>query len=105
MAVNYINAELGGVNGHPVQLVTCFIASAEEEGTTCAQKFLANKAVNVIAMGGDVIGVQSFYSTLAGKIPVIGGAAALPADGAPQKPAAHLGDATHVLWPIGTVAA
>ena len=39
MAVNYANAELGGVDGHPIQLVTCFIASAEEEGTTCAQKF------------------------------------------------------------------
>ena len=29
MAVNYANAELGGVGGHPIQLVTCFIASAE----------------------------------------------------------------------------
>ena len=28
MAVNYANAELGGVGGHPIQLVTCFIASA-----------------------------------------------------------------------------
>src|SRR3974377_2330184 len=35
MAVSYANAELGGVGGHPIQLVTCFIASAEEEGTTC----------------------------------------------------------------------
>ena len=52
MAVNYANAELGGVGGHPIQLVTCFIASAEEEGTVCAQKFLANKKVNVIELGG-----------------------------------------------------
>jgi branched-chain amino acid transport system substrate-binding protein len=29
MAVKYINTELGGVGGHPLQLVTCFIASAE----------------------------------------------------------------------------
>ena len=36
MAVNYANAELGGVGAGPIQLVTCFIASAEEEGTTCA---------------------------------------------------------------------
>ena len=104
MAVNYINAELGGVGGHPVQLVTCFIASAEEEGTTCAQKFLANKGVNVIAMGGAVIGVQSFYSTLGGKIPVVGGVAALPVDGAQQNTVVLFGDATHVLGPIGTYA-
>ena len=82
MAVKYINAELGGVGGHPVQLDTCFIASAEEEGTGCAQKFLANKSVDVIAMGGVVIGVQSFYSTLGGKLPVVGGVAPLPIDGA-----------------------
>ena len=43
MAVNYINKELGGVDGHPIKLDTCFIASAEEEGTGCAQKFLAEQ--------------------------------------------------------------
>jgi branched-chain amino acid transport system substrate-binding protein len=104
MAVNYINAELGGVDGHPVQLDTCFIASAEEEGTGCAQKFLANKAINVIAMGGAVIGVQSFYSTLAGKVPVFGGVAALPVDGAQQNTVVLFGDAIHVLGPMGTYA-
>src|SRR6266567_3414986 len=71
MAINYANAELGGVGGHPIQLVTCFIASAEEEGTTCAQKFLANNKIDVIDMGGVAIGVQSFYSTLNGAKPVI----------------------------------
>src|SRR5262245_54466990 len=32
LAVKYVNEELGGIGGHPVQLKTCFIASAEEEG-------------------------------------------------------------------------
>ena len=102
MAVKYINAELGGVDGHPVQLDTCFIASAEEEGTGCAQKFLANKTVNVIAMGGAVIGVQSFYATLGGQLPVVGGVAALPIDGAQKNTAVLFGDATSVLGPMGT---
>ena len=102
MAVKYINAELGGVDGHPVQLDTCCIASAEEEGTGCAQKFLANKSVDVIAMGGAVIGVQSFYSTLGAKLPVVGGVAALPIDGAQKNTAVLFGDATSVLGPIGT---
>ena len=34
MAVKYINAELGGIDGHPLVLKTCFIRSAEEEGTS-----------------------------------------------------------------------
>jgi branched-chain amino acid transport system substrate-binding protein len=102
MAVKYINAQLGGVDGHPIQLDTCFIASAEEEGTGCAQKFLANKNVHVAAMGAAVIGVQSFYSTLGGAIPVVGGVAALGIDGAQKNTAVLFGDATSVLGPMGT---
>jgi len=104
MAVKYANAELGGVGGHPIQLVTCFIASAEEEGTTCAQKFLANKKVNVINLGGVAIGVQSFYSTLHGAIPVIDGVAATPIDTTQKNAVILFGDATHILPPFGTYA-
>ena len=104
MAVKYINTELGGVGGHPLQLVTCFIASAEEEGTGCAQKFLANKNIHVVSMGGVVIGDQSFFATLGGKLPVVSGVAALPIDGAQQNTAVLFGDGTHVLGPMGTYA-
>jgi branched-chain amino acid transport system substrate-binding protein len=102
MAVNYINKELGGVDGHPIQLDTCFIASAEEEGTGCAQKFLANKSVQTVAMGGVVIGDQSFYATMGGKLPVFGGVAPLPIDGAQKNTVVLFGDATSVLGPMGT---
>jgi branched-chain amino acid transport system substrate-binding protein len=104
MAVKYANAELGGVGGHPIQLVTCFIASAEEEGTTCAQKFLANKKINVVNLGGVAIGVQSFYSTLHGAIPVIDGVAATPIDTTQKNAVILFGDATHILPPFGTYA-
>jgi branched-chain amino acid transport system substrate-binding protein len=104
MAVNYANAELGGVDGHPIQLVTCFIASAEEEGTVCAQKFLANKNVDVINMGGVAIGVQSFYSTLGGAKPVIDGVAATPIDAVQKNTVILFGDVTHILPPFGTYA-
>jgi branched-chain amino acid transport system substrate-binding protein len=104
MAVNYANAELGGVDGHPIQLVTCFIASAEEEGTVCAQKFLANKNVDVINLGGVAIGVQSFYSTLGGAKPVIDGVAATPIDAVQNNTVILYGDVTHILPPFGTYA-
>ena len=102
MAVKYINAQLGGVDGHPIVLDTCFIASAEEEGTGCAQKFLANKNVHVVAMGAVVIGDQSFYATLGGALPVVGGVAPLGIDGAQKNTAVLFGDATSVLGPMGT---
>ena len=103
-AVKYINAELGGVDGHPVRLVSCFIAAAEEEGTTCAQKFLADKSVHVVAMGGVAIGVQSFFSALGGALPVIDGVAATPIDAAQKNAVILFGDSTHVLGPMGTYA-
>lgn len=104
MAVNYANADLGGVDGHPIQLVTCFIASAEEEGTVCAQKFLANKKVHVVELGGVAIGVQSFYATLGGALPVIDGVAATPIDSVQKNAVILFGDVTHILAPFGTYA-
>ena len=70
MAVNYINKELGGVDGHPLKLDTCF-TTTEEQGTTCADQFLANKSLPLIATGGVAVGAQSFFQTIAGKVPVI----------------------------------
>ncbi len=104
MAVKYINAELGGVGGHPVQLKTCFITSAEEEGKTCAQELLADKSVQVIDEGAVAIGIQSFYSTIAGAKPVIVGVAVTPVDSVQKNAVIMFGDVTHVLGPFGTYA-
>ncbi|HEY6526594.1 MAG TPA: ABC transporter substrate-binding protein [Solirubrobacteraceae bacterium] len=104
MAVKYINAELGGVDGHPVVLKTCFITSAEEEGKTCAQQLLADKSVQVIDEGAVAIGIQSFYSTIAGAKPVIVGVAVTPVDSVQKNAVIMFGDVTHVLGPFGTYA-
>jgi branched-chain amino acid transport system substrate-binding protein len=105
MAVKYINDKLGGVDGHPVRLKTCFIRSAEEEGTTCAQKMLADRSVNVIDEGAVAIGIQSFYSTLDGAKPVIVGVSIVPVDTVQKNAVILFGDATHVLGPLGTYGA
>jgi branched-chain amino acid transport system substrate-binding protein len=103
-AVKYINAKLGGVDGHPLQLVTCFIASTDAEGTTCGQQFAANKKIDVIAEGGVAIGVQTFYTAIGSKTPVIVGVAATGTDGVQPNAAILFGDATHVLGPFGSYA-
>jgi branched-chain amino acid transport system substrate-binding protein len=104
IAVKYINSELGGINGHPLVLKTCFIRSAEEEGTTCGQQFLANKSISVIDEGAVAIGDQSFQSTIGSSKPVIVGVAVTPIDGAKASNVVLFGDATHVLGPFGTYA-
>ena len=103
MAVNYINKELGGVGGHPLKLDTCY-TTTEEQGTTCADQFLANKSLPLIATGGVAVGAQSFFNTLAGKIPVIDGVAVTPFDAVAKNTAILFGDSTHVLGPMGTYA-
>ena len=104
MAVKYINAELGGVGGHPVVLKTCFIRSAEEEGTTCGQQLAADKSVSVIDEGAVAIGIQSFYSTIGASKPVIVGVAVTPVDSVQKNAVIMFGDVTHVLGPFGTYA-
>jgi branched-chain amino acid transport system substrate-binding protein len=104
MAVSVINKELGGIDGHPLKLDTCF-TTTEEQGTTCANQFLANKSLSLVATGGVAVGAQSFFNTIAGKIPVVDGVAVTPYDAVAKNTAVLFGDATHVLGPLGTYAA
>jgi branched-chain amino acid transport system substrate-binding protein len=103
-AVKYINAELGGVDGHPVTLKTCFIASAEEEGQKCGQRLLNDKSVSMIDYGAVVTGNQSLEATVAGKKPIMIGVSASPADSTAKNTYILYGDQTHVLAPWGTYA-
>jgi branched-chain amino acid transport system substrate-binding protein len=103
MAVTYINKELGGVGGHPLKLDTCF-TTTEEQGTTCADQFLANKSLPLVATGGVAVGAQSFFQTINGQIPVISGVAVTPFDAVAKNTVVLFGDSTHVLGPIGTYA-
>ncbi|MGH2927831.1 MAG: ABC transporter substrate-binding protein, partial [Solirubrobacteraceae bacterium] len=96
--------ELGGVDGHPLALKECFIRSAEEEGTTCGQQMAADKSVSVIDEGAVAIGIQPFYSTLAGAKPVIVGISVTPVDSVQKNAVIYFGDVTHVLSPFGTYA-
>ena len=104
LAVKYVNDQLGGVGGHPVQLVECFVKSNEEEGTTCGQKLVNNKRISVIATGAVATGAQSFFSTVRGAKPVVTGVAVTPVDGAQKNAIVLFGDAGHILLPFGTYA-
>jgi branched-chain amino acid transport system substrate-binding protein len=104
LAVKYVNDQLGGIAGHPVKLKSCFIKSAEEEGTSCAQKLGNDKTVPVIDMGAVAIGIQPFYSTIAGKKPIITGVGVTPVNSVQKNSVILFGDVTKVLGPFGTYA-
>lgn len=67
-----LNDNLGGIQGHPVKLVTCFIKTSEADGATCAQQMLNNPAVHIVVTGELLTGEASFVNTMNGQKPVIG---------------------------------
>jgi branched-chain amino acid transport system substrate-binding protein len=103
-AVKYVNAELGGIGGHPLALKTCFIASAEEEGQKCGQQLLNDSKVSMIVFGAVVTGNQALESTVDGKKPIMVGVSAAPSDSTAKNAYLLYGDQTHVLGPWGTYA-
>jgi branched-chain amino acid transport system substrate-binding protein len=70
-AVQFVNDQLGGIGGHPVKLETCLVATGEEQGQACAQKFLNDSAISAVVEDSAVVGAQAFHQTMAGKKPVI----------------------------------
>jgi branched-chain amino acid transport system substrate-binding protein len=78
-AVEYANEELGGIEGHPLEIAKC-IVQVEEDGQRCATEMLNNDDVSFVMTGVLVVGNGSVYSVLDGKKPVFVGFPAVAAD-------------------------
>src|SRR4051812_20016053 len=78
-AVKYINNELGGVQGHPLELKKC-VVQTEEDGQKCGTQFANDNDVKFVLTGVLVLGAKSLYSVLSGKKPVIIGNPVVPED-------------------------
>lgn len=100
--VRMMNAEYGGIHGHPIKLDECFIAQAEEEGVRCAQQMANDNAVHLILYGAVVVGNQSIYATLKGSKPILGGVTANPADPTAKNAFFLNGSQVSVLGPFAT---
>jgi len=77
-AAAYINAELGGIGGHPVEIVSC-VQNSVPAAQECAQDLASSNLVSVIN-GINIWTVAfDFYGTM-GETPVIGGLPLFAAD-------------------------
>ena len=71
VAVDFINTELGGVDGHPIQLLTCNTDFNPDLSQSCAQE-MVSKHVDAVIGGIDIWGTG--IQTLANNgIPYVGG--------------------------------
>ena len=69
-AVKYANAELGGIDGHPIRLTTCKI-TVEEDGQKCGTQFANDSSMSVVMTGTLLVGAKGLYDSLSGKKPVV----------------------------------
>jgi len=69
-AVKYVNAELGGIGGHPIRVTSCKI-TVEEDGQKCGTQFANDSSVSVVMTGTLLLGGKGLYDSLNGKKPVV----------------------------------
>lgn len=70
-AVDYVNTYLGGINGHPLRLSTCFVTENEQEGNACGLKMVNNAEIPVVLYGTLLAGNQSFQAVNKGRKPIL----------------------------------
>jgi len=103
IGVKFINEQAGGIGGHPVELVKCYIASTEEEGQQCGQQMANDKAIVAVIEGPIVIGAESMYAALGDK-PVVSGVSVNAVDTVTPSAAVLYGGAAYILAPYATFA-
>jgi branched-chain amino acid transport system substrate-binding protein len=69
-AVKFANAELGGIDGHPIVVQKCTI-NVEEDGQSCGTQFANNPNIKAVLTGTLLVGAQGLYGALNGKKPVL----------------------------------
>jgi branched-chain amino acid transport system substrate-binding protein len=69
-AVDYVNAELGGAQGHPIKVKKCLVQT-EEDGQRCATEMANDSDVSFVIEGQLAVGNKAVFSVLGGKKPII----------------------------------
>ena len=103
IGVKFINEQAGGIGGHPIQLVKCYIASTEEEGQQCGQQMANDKDIVAVIEGPVVVGAESMFAALGDK-PVVQGVSVNAVDPVQKSASILYGGAQYILAPYATFA-
>jgi branched-chain amino acid transport system substrate-binding protein len=69
-AVAYINAELGGVQGRPIEIVECQV-NTPEDGAACGAQFANDDSITLVLTGVLLQGNAEFYEAINGNKPLL----------------------------------
>jgi len=70
-AVNYVNDELGGIGGHPIELVSCDTDGTPDTNVNCSNKFVEEK-VSFVIDGVELASGAELPALNSAKIPTVG---------------------------------
>ena len=103
IGVKFINEQAGGIGGHPIELVKCYIASTEEEGQQCGQQMANDEDIVAVVEGPIAVGAESMFAALGDK-PVVSGVSVNAVDTVQPSAAVLYGGAQYILAPYATFA-
>jgi branched-chain amino acid transport system substrate-binding protein len=103
IGVKFVNEQAGGIGGHPLEVVKCYIASTEEEGQQCGQQMANDKDIVAVLEGPVAVGAESMFAALGDK-PVVQGVAVNAVDPVQKSAAILYGGAQYILAPYATFA-
>lgn len=69
-AIEYVNAELGGAAGRPIELVQCEV-NAPADGSSCGTQMANDDSVVAVLTGALTVGNAELYDALDGRKPVL----------------------------------
>jgi branched-chain amino acid transport system substrate-binding protein len=72
VAADLVNEHLGGVQGHPLEIVPCSIVEGDEDALKCAQQFANDPTIMGVQLGMTIFGTGPIFSTIGDKKPIIG---------------------------------
>lgn len=79
-AAKYVNEQLGGINGRPIELQTCSVDSTPETNQQCGQKYANEANLNMAMMGISVAGGPYYDALKNSGLPLLGISPVTPAD-------------------------
>ncbi len=103
IAAYFINNKAGGIDGHPLKLVECFIPDQVSNAQQCGEEFANNSNVQTVSVGAVAIGNEAMESALAPtKKVLVFGVSVSPVDTTYKEGYILFGDGTHVEAPLAT---
>ncbi len=64
VAVDYVNQHTGGIDGHPVKVVYCFIPTTVGAASKCGEEFANNRKITAVIAGAIDLGMTAFEAAL-----------------------------------------